>query len=188
MDKLTGLAGRFEEQLRTTAARSKPRSSRKQLLKNIDKSKAVYQLERKREQSLKRQLEKIEADLDACRQKVRESRSEMLKLKTVLSNMDLSDCNYVVMYDNGDCGYVLGGEEYSLDVNDDGELDMLLMKEYRRKKREEERAAAGSDYDENNSDFEYESDMEDSELEDEDEEDDAQAVDGPVFSNLRWPD
>lgn len=181
MNKLTGLAGKFEEQLRTAAARGKPKTSRKQLLKKIDKSKAMYQLERKREQSLKKQLERIEADLEACRQKVQGSRAEMLKMKRVLSNMDLSDSNYVVMYDNGDCGYILGGEEYSLDVNDEGELDMLLMKEYRRQKREERTITDVEDN--NDSDFEDEADADDSEVEEESDD-----VDGPIFSNLRLLD
>lgn len=183
MNKLTGLAGRFEEQLRTNAARGKSKTSRKQVLKKIDKSKATYQTERKREQSLKKQLEKVEAELDACLQKVRGSRSEMLRLKKVLSNMDLADCNYVVLYDNGDCGYVIDKEEYSLEVNDEGELDMLQMKEYRRKKREEERANS-EDSETEESDDENESDFE--EETDEPIEDDE--PDGPVFSNLRLLD
>jgi hypothetical protein len=191
MNKLTGLAGKFEKQLRTTAARGKPKTSRKQLLKKIDKSKVVYQTERKREQLLKKQLAKLEADLEACRQKVRGSRTDMLKMKKVLSNMDLADCNYVVMYDNGDCGYVIGGEEYSLDVDDEGELDTLLMREYRRKKRQEERAAGGLDEDEQDADFEDEAEptLEKPELEPESDESEEEVMPaGPVFSNLRLLD
>ena len=192
MNKLTGLAVKFEEQLRATAARGKSKTSRKQVLKNIDKSKAVYQLERKREKSLKKQLAKVESDLEACRTKVRDSRKEMLRLKRVLSNMDLADCNYVVLYDNGDCGYIIDGDEYSLDVNDDGELDMLDMKEYRRKKREEERATHDEESEEGDAQliyFEYESEKDESEgaeVEEGDDENDSE--DGPILPNFRLLD
>ena len=190
MNKLTGLAGKFEEQLRATAARGKTKTSRKQVLKKIDKSKSVYQLERKREQSLKKQLAKVEADLEACRTKMRDHRKEMLRLKSVLSNMDLADCNYVVLYDNGDCGYVIDGDEYSLDVNDEGELDMLDIKEYRRKKREEERASSNQEDEEAaESDEEEDSQLIDDEDEfDEEESEEDDSEDGPVIPNFRLLD
>lgn len=140
MNKIKQLASSFEEQLTLkVAVKQKDKMSRKSILKKIDKSKATYQQERKKLENLKKQKDKLEKELDICQSIMKESRSEMLRLKNILSNMDLADCNYAIMYEN-DCGYLIDGEEYHVKINDDGDLEVKLMKDYRKELKNSEKS------------------------------------------------
>jgi hypothetical protein len=140
MNKIKQLASVFEEQLSAkAAAKQKDKMSRKSILKRIDKSKATYQQERKKLENFKKQKEKLENELESCHNVMKDSRSEMLRLKNVLSNMDLADCNYAIMYEN-DCGYLIDGEEYHVKINDDGDLEVKPMKEHRKELKSSEKS------------------------------------------------
>jgi len=189
MSKLTDLSDKFKDHLGKTAARSKPKTSRKQVLKRIDKSKATYQVERKKLKNLERNLKKIENDINLAKGVQRTSRSDMLKLKKVLSNMDLADCNYVILYeDSNECGYIVDGEERSLDVDDDGELSFKLMKEYRKEKRQAEKDAQNARLAEETADEKASesNSVSDEEEEGKEEEDENSAEDDFTIPNLRF--
>lgn len=154
MTDLTQIASNFEEKLGKQAARGKKnKSSRKQLVRKIDKATTAYKSERKKLDSLQKEKDKLEQKLSECQEKVRNSRSEMLKLKKVLRNMDLADSNYAILYEKSDdCGYIVDGEEYHLDVGDDGELEFTPMKDHKKQKREEEKQDSEKEEDSNSVD------------------------------------
>lgn len=124
----------FEEAISKTAGKSKV--SRNGISKNIEKSKKTYK-------NLKSKLDILEKE-DAKRQKeLNELRSQVASLKKsignshkVLQNLDVANADDAVFYnDSDDVGYVIDGGEYHLEVKDDGELELIPMRQWRRSKK-----------------------------------------------------
>jgi len=133
------IARRFKLDLeRKTAARKGDKMSRKQILKSVSKTKAKYKEFREKLHSLETELERVESEINECRDGVHESRSSMLKMNRVLQNMDLTDVNHAVFYAS-DVGYIMDGDEHYLDVNDAGDVSYITMKERRSQQRAERR-------------------------------------------------
>ena len=177
------LARKFESQLELKkAARRGTKMSARKINKELDKARKEYKECSKKLSELEKELARLEGDIQACRDGRRGSRSKMLRMNRVLQNMDLSDANYCMFYDDNavDVGYIIDGEEHYLDREDEGEINLKPMKEYRRELREqskdEDSSMADDDDDENQ--------------EDESQEDDNKADDGFFFPhpNFRFVD
>ncbi|MHA2426433.1 MAG: hypothetical protein ACXADB_00135 [Candidatus Hermodarchaeia archaeon] len=150
----------------------------KKILRNLGKTKKSYKEFRTKLKTLESELDRIESQIRECREGVRSSRSQMLRMNKVLQNMDLADANYAVFYDNdaADVGYIVGGEEHYLDIDDEGEISLTLMKEKRKADRarrleESEGEAVEDEDDEEDEDPEEDEDTEDEEEDEEEEED-----------------
>lgn len=132
---MKSLLEQFESGLAKTAAKEKV--GRKQLSKDLEKSKARYR-------TLKSALDSMEAEAAKLNKKIEENRSvlqgerkKMVKLHDALQKMDLADASDCVFYDD-DTGYIVGGKEVHLDLNDAGDITITPMRAYRRSLREKD--------------------------------------------------
>jgi len=119
-------------------AGSRKKVSRKQLRKSLDKARSNYKELKKELQLLEDERAAIEAKVNDCRDRMFQSRSDMLSANKVIQNMDLADCNYVMMYNGDEISYLLGRDkaEHHVEVNKDGEVNAIPWKEYKKKLRE----------------------------------------------------
>lgn len=148
---------KFLERSRTkSAARGGKKTSRKKIDSHRLKSLEGYHASKKKLSKLKAERDKLDAQLESAEKDMHDCRSEMLKLTDVLRNMDLADCNYVMMYDNtDDVGYIVDKEEHHLDVDENGDVSFVLMTEHRRNQRKakkEEDSENSDDQDVNDAD------------------------------------
>jgi hypothetical protein len=190
------LARKFESRLAPKrAARRGTRMNAKKIVKELDRARKTYKESRNRLKMLAAELERIEGQIQDCRDGVRGSRSEMLKKNQVLQNMDLADANYAVFYDNNsaDVGYIVGGDEHHIDLNEDGEISLTPMNERRRQQRAERLSnneippsiADDEDYDADDyDDSEDEQESNDSDESDEPESDDDNESDDGHFNSF----
>lgn len=184
MKGILQLADRFEQQFDKTAGRSnKKKLSRNRLSSKRDVAKTKYQSERNLLTGLEKERSKLEQKIQDCQDGMYSSRGNMLKLTDVLRTMDLADCNYVIMYENDsqDVSFIIDGDENHIKVNDDGELEVTLMKDHRKAKRKEQKGSEegleGEESEDEESDESEESEDDEIEVDeeedsDEDEEDD----------------
>ena len=104
------------------------------------KSLKKYHASKSKLSKLKEEEAKLQAELEATEKDMHDCRSEMLKLTDVLRNMDLADCKHVMMYENSeDVGYIVDNDEHHLDVDDNGDISFISMKDYRRQKKKEDK-------------------------------------------------
>jgi len=140
MSNLDKLAQKFELDLvQKFGAKRGKKMSRRQINKELDKVKGKYRDYRNKLRELEASMEALEKGIQECKDGVHNSRTKMLHMNGVLQNMDLTDVNHVMFYDNddNDVGYLLNGEEQHLDVNDAGDMNFTPMKDYRRSQRPE---------------------------------------------------
>jgi len=127
--KLNGLRDK------TAAKKSKSVTmSRKQLEKIIGKLRGEY-LKLKREcVQLAKEKESLDTKLSDARDAMKKARTEMLNKQKALQNLDLTDSNKAVFYDNEaqDVGYISDGVEYDVGTDEDG--DTTLIKRIKNKK------------------------------------------------------
>ena len=183
------LARKFESKLAPKkAARRATRMNAKKIVKELDRARKTYKESRNKLKALEAELAQIEGQIQETRDGVRGSRSEMLKKNQVLQNMDLADANFAVFYDNNsaDVGYIIGGEEHHIDINEDGEVSLMPMNERRRQQRAERAdslandeippsIADDEDYDDDSDEsYEYDDSDDDDDDDDDDYEEDAE--------------
>lgn len=117
---------------------AKERIPRKRVLHSLEKSKAEYQVHKKKRDMLAKQLDALQKELEKSDAFSGSARKKFLKLQKAVQNMDLADASDVVFYQNSDdVGYVIDGREYHLDVNEFGELNQTPMLHHRRKLRQD---------------------------------------------------
>jgi len=139
----------FLERSRTkSAARGGKKTSRKKIDSNRLKSLEGYHSSKKKLSKLRAERDKLDAQLESAEKDMHDCRAKMMKLTDVLRNMDLVDCNYVMMYDNNDdVGYIVDKEEHHLDVDENGDVSFVLMNEHRRNQKKSKNDAADYDFD-----------------------------------------
>ena len=95
---------------------------------------------------LQSERDSLDARLNQTKEDMEKSRTDMLQLNDVLRNMDLLDCNYVMMYNNSDdIGYLIDKEEHHLSVDDQGDISLTPMKEHRRSVRQQDQSNTDDD-------------------------------------------
>lgn len=126
------------DQIYRTAA-PKTKMSRKQMAKNLEKSKAKFK-------HLKDALEVMEADdarlknkLEQTRGALDSERQSIIKTHEALQKMDLADVDDAVFYDD-DIGYLINGKECHLEIGSNGHLVIIPMSQYKKNKKEEAKA------------------------------------------------
>ena len=121
------------ERLINKSAVAKNTLSKKQMQKALERAKEDYQHNNEVLQNLKAQKEILDTKITDVDSKFKAARSEMMRLTEYLRALTLSGSNSVVRYQEGDdVGYVRDGIEYHLDIDAEGEVTSVPMKEHKK--------------------------------------------------------
>ena len=131
--ELFALASEFETKaLSKTAA--KERVSRGKISKQLEKAKADYGRLKDSLDVMEANDAKLKSQLDETRKSTNEARQRILKMHKAMQNMDLSNANDAIFYndESQDVGYVIDGKEFHLDIDDTGEVKLTPMGKHRK--------------------------------------------------------
>ena len=115
--------------------------SSKQMRKKWQKQKDEYHSCKKELTALETEQESLDKKVDDMRQRLFDARKGMLDMSRALDKLDLAGATHSVFYDSGDVSFVVDKEEYHLEMRDEGEFDLVSMKEFLKNKKKDQALA-----------------------------------------------
>lgn len=131
MGLLFDLSQEFEYSLAKTAA--KDRLGRNKVNKALEKAKKEYANHKGNLDQLEAQDSKLRIQLDNTRKSTNDARKRVITLHKAMQNMDLANASDAVFYNDNseDIGYIIGGKEYHLKMDEEGEMELVPMRHFR---------------------------------------------------------
>jgi len=118
------------------SAAPKNTMTKTQMHKALDRAKEDYQHYNEVLQNLKSQKAILDTKISDADSKFRAARAEMMSLTEYMRALTLSGSKSIVRYqDCDDVGYVRDGIEYHLDINAEGDVKAVPMKEFKKMKK-----------------------------------------------------
>jgi predicted nuclease with TOPRIM domain len=123
-----------EESLIKSAGKEKV--NRNRLSKKLDKAKSDYSRLKSDLDVLEANDAKLKQHLETTRSGAQAARKAIMQMHDAQRKMDLADANDAVFYaDDDDVGYLVGGKEVHISVDDNGEVSMTPMSQHRKSKK-----------------------------------------------------
>lgn len=135
MRNLLDLAEHFE----TLTKNAGGSLSRKDIAKQLEKSKKEYQLHKARHDDSKAKMDALQADVSDANDKSTSARKDVLKYHDILKNMDLSGADEVKHFDD-DVAYIRDKKMYLVTVDADGNCKLTDYEKPAKKSKKEEKA------------------------------------------------
>ena len=138
LNDIKSVASHFSEVLNKVASRDKV--TKKKLYKDLDKAKSEHNKLKSIVDDLESKKNDAQSKLDKIKSEYTAARKNMIKLHKTIQSMDISNASDVIFYNDAlsDVGYVIDNKEYNLEINDDGEVELVPMHQYRKSKRQKQ--------------------------------------------------
>lgn len=130
-DELFKVAEMFMQKL---AARTK--MSRKQMEKDLFKSKNRHKQLKTTFDMLQKQNNKLQIDLEETAKNLNNERRTIKRYHEALEKMDFADSEEAVFYDDEDVAFVVDGREQHIHLEQDGTIALTPMRKHRRDKKQ----------------------------------------------------
>lgn len=132
MKKLSEVADKFAAKLTKNAAKDKV--SRSKVTKMLDRAKADYAKQKGQLDILEVEDSKRKIQLDNSRRSTNDLRQHIMKMHKTMQCMDLASASDAIFYndDSKDIGYMIGGKEFHLEIDEQGEMKLIPMRNYRK--------------------------------------------------------
>lgn len=115
-------------------ATSAKKLNRKQLQKQLEKTRSEYTTYQKSFNTLSTEYNELQKKLTETKTKLESSRSHLLNLTNQLQTMDLAGANALKQYEN-DVSYVIDGKDYFVDTSDVNDVKCMPWKDHKKSKK-----------------------------------------------------
>lgn len=136
-NKIASKLGLEDDSLTKIAAGNKTKMSRKQMVKQLEKSKNKYKQLKDVCDVMEAEDQKLKTKLEDFRKNLTSERKAILRMHEAMEKMDLADVNDAMFYDD-DIAYVMDGKEYHLEIDSDANIKLTPMSKYRKEMKKEE--------------------------------------------------